>query len=138
MLHVMQFALELCLLFFWHLGFMSSTLHGFAFWFDAEFNGPVLAPEPISWAPPTSSADNHPEEEDDSKRRREPNGQTLKYHSCPLLLETLQLIGTRWSLLPEKDCLQVELQSHLCKQLLSNCDIRETSKSLFTRLLWRN
>ncbi|KAK7260218.1 hypothetical protein RIF29_26078 [Crotalaria pallida] len=123
-----------------------ATLHGFAFWFDAEFNGPVLAPEPISWVPPTSSPDNHPEEEEDgSKRKREPNPKvpflstspgdpsTHWYQSSIYLYDTIevekdQLIEGlfRWSLLPEKDYLQLELHSHL----RNNFSVSETTEKL--------
>lgn len=48
----------------------AAPLHGFAFWFDVEFSGPVLAPMPISYRLPDSSVDNNPEPQDGDQRKR--------------------------------------------------------------------
>ncbi|TKY50681.1 arginine N-methyltransferase 6 [Spatholobus suberectus] len=89
-----------------------APLHGFAFWFDVEFTGPVLSPMPVSFQLPTSSFDDHPV---DSQRKdwRNPTlllstapehppthwQQTLIYFYEPIDLEKDQLIegGVRLS-----------------------------------------
>ncbi|KAF1878435.1 hypothetical protein Lal_00047103 [Lupinus albus] len=100
-----------------------APLHGFAFWFDVEFNGPVLQPMPITWLPSTSSIDDHPEKEDDSRKRKrgtklsaapilstapeDPQthwGQTLIYLNNPIELEKYQLIEGSLNLSQNEYC----------------------------------
>ena len=53
--------------------FFLAPLHGFAFWFDVEFTGPVLAPMPISYQLSTSFVDNHQMDGSQRKKRTNPN-----------------------------------------------------------------
>ncbi|KAE9605193.1 putative methyltransferase [Lupinus albus] len=84
---------------------MRAPLHGFAFWFDVEFNGPAIAPSNYH---STSIVDNHMANGSQRKRRTNPNEalvlstapedppthwqQTLIYLYDPLALEQDQLI----------------------------------------------
>ncbi|XP_061348307.1 probable protein arginine N-methyltransferase 6 isoform X2 [Gastrolobium bilobum] len=85
---------------------MRAPLHGFAFWFDVEFNGPVIAP--TNYQLPTSFTDSHQVNGSQRKRRTNPNNglvlstapedppthwqQTLIYFYDPIELEQDQLI----------------------------------------------
>ncbi|OIW01892.1 hypothetical protein TanjilG_31074 [Lupinus angustifolius] len=84
---------------------MRAPLHGFAFWFDVEFNGPAIAPSNYL---STSIVDNHMANGSQRKKRTNPNEalvlstapedppthwqQTLIYLYDPIALEQDQLI----------------------------------------------
>lgn len=51
--------------------FSTAPLHGFAFWFDVEFNGPTI--EPTNYHSSTSFTENHQGNGSLSKKRPNPN-----------------------------------------------------------------
>ncbi|KAK4798296.1 hypothetical protein SAY86_030622 [Trapa natans] len=88
---------------------MRAPLHGFAFWFDVEFNGPTVSPSSnVTATFPESSSNDHPIDYCQRKKRPNPNEalvlstapedppthwqQTLIYFYEPIPLEQDQLI----------------------------------------------
>ncbi|XP_019427339.1 PREDICTED: probable protein arginine N-methyltransferase 6 [Lupinus angustifolius] len=124
-----------------------APLHGFAFWFDVEFNGPVLEPTPITWVPSTSSVDDHQEEEEEEDSRKRKRGtelsaapilstapedpethwkQTLIYLHDPIELEKYQIIKGSLKLSQNEDCAR-SLDVHLEYASGGQSYVKETS-----------
>ncbi|XP_061362738.1 probable protein arginine N-methyltransferase 6 [Gastrolobium bilobum] len=61
---------------------MQAPLHGFAFWFDVEFTGPILSPMPINFQFSSTYVDNHPVDDNQRKRRTNPN-EELRLSTSP-------------------------------------------------------